>query len=700
MSICRYLQWLGIEAKVFNVGNYRRKLFGTHQPHSFFDPTNPEGERSRNEATNAALKDMIHWFRKDEGTVALFDATNSTKAKRELLLQECERNGVQVMFIESVCEDEAIQLANAIETQTHSPDYEQMEPELALQDFKARTRLFKEKYETIVDRDQAYIKLIDAGSDVIVNRIKGYVQSRVVYYLMNLRIAPRNIYFSRHGESLFNVMGLLGGDSELSARGKQYARALPELLSTHIPNADRLTIWTSTKKRTIATAKHLPNKKLAWQALDELEAGKADALTYEQVEEKFPEDFAKRDNDKYNYRYQDGESYRDVVQRLEPVLMDLERQENVLIIGHQAILRCLYAYFMNHSFERLPYLKIPLHTVIQLTPRAYTCEERRFKVDIEAVDTHRPKPKAGSPAVTKAAAPADPEVQALATAPEPTGRPLTDAEKPKIILSNMKTTTFRDALHPDAASVESRAASPALAQAQVAATAVAPVAPVPAPVPAPAPVSQAPTSIAKPPVEEKAKQIATALMQATAVGSISNPAIALGLNDVNTPIPESALSAPLQSSNNGETTLKSAGGPAAGLSVNSNSTGSVSWKSASTPPMSPVPSIPESMSAAAQAAAEVDDAALSDSQDLDQCCSSPIPGTGSKGVSASSSLEQIAIIAINNKPKKEVAVTVPAVSAVAVETPKQVVVDNKSKKEVAVPAVRQPVAQVATAAFV
>lgn len=140
---------------------------------------------------------MIHWFRKDKGTVALFDATNSTKAKRELLLQECERNDIQVMFIESVCENEAIQLANAIETQMHSPDYEQMEPELALQDFKARTRLFKEKYETITDRDQAYIKLIDAGSQVIVNRIQGYVQSRVVYYLMNLRIAPRNIYFSR-----------------------------------------------------------------------------------------------------------------------------------------------------------------------------------------------------------------------------------------------------------------------------------------------------------------------------------------------------------------------------------------------------------------------------------------------------------------------------------------------------------------------
>lgn len=65
--------------------------------------------------------------------------------------------------------------------------------------------------------------------------------------------------------------------------------------------------------------------------------------------------------------------------RLEPVIMELERHENILIIGHQAILRCIYAYFMNYSHEDLPYIKIPLHTVIELTPKAYGCEEKRFK---------------------------------------------------------------------------------------------------------------------------------------------------------------------------------------------------------------------------------------------------------------------------------------------------------------------------------
>jgi len=92
-----------------------------------------------------------------------------------------------------------------------------------------------------------------------------------------------------------------------------------------------------------------------------------------------------------------GESYRDVVIRLEPVIMELERQENILIIGHQAILRCLYAYFHDLPQADLPYVKIPLHTVIKLTPKAYGCDEERYTLPIGAVDTHRPKPKQAQP---------------------------------------------------------------------------------------------------------------------------------------------------------------------------------------------------------------------------------------------------------------------------------------------------------------
>jgi len=76
----------------------------------------------------------------------------------------------------------------------------------------------------------------------------------------------------------------------------------------------------------------------------------AETLVYLQAtQEHYPDDYANRDEDKFNYRYRGGESYRDVVTRLEPVIMELERQENILIIGHQAILRCLFV-----DFDKLP----------------------------------------------------------------------------------------------------------------------------------------------------------------------------------------------------------------------------------------------------------------------------------------------------------------------------------------------------------
>lgn len=73
--------------------------------------------------------------------------------------------------------------------------------------------------------------------------------------------------------------------------------------------------------------------------------------------------------------------------------MELERQDNILVVGHQAVLRAILAYFQNRSHEELPYLEIPLHVVIKLTPRAYQCDTTIYPLGINAVDTHRPKPE-------------------------------------------------------------------------------------------------------------------------------------------------------------------------------------------------------------------------------------------------------------------------------------------------------------------
>ena len=379
------------------MGSYRRN--DTPQPTAeFFDTKNKEGERLRHAAAQAAVIDMIRWFQKEKGVVAILDATNSTKTRRKWVHERCDAHGIHTLYVESKCDNEEIIMGNILEVKTTSPDYKGQDPEVAAQDFRNRIRNYEKVYQTIDEdeKDLTYVKLIDVGKQVIINQIQDYLQSRVVYYLMNLHIRPRSIWLSRHGESEYNLAGKIGGDANISERGELYARKLPELVANSVGDNRHLTIWTSTLKRTIQTAKYLaesPNgyDKLEWKALDELDSGVCDGLTYGEIHERYPEDFKARDDDKYNYRYRGGESYRDVVIRLEPIIMELERSENIIIVTHQAVLRCIYAYYMNVPQEQSPWMEVPLHTLIKLTPRAYCTDEQRYKANIPAVSTFRSK---------------------------------------------------------------------------------------------------------------------------------------------------------------------------------------------------------------------------------------------------------------------------------------------------------------------
>jgi broad specificity phosphatase PhoE len=58
---------------------------------------------------------------------------------------------------------------------------------------------------------------------------------------------------------------------------------LPDLIKTNLGDQD-LTVWTSTMKRTIETSEKLDYPKLQWKALDELDAGVCDGMTYEEIE--------------------------------------------------------------------------------------------------------------------------------------------------------------------------------------------------------------------------------------------------------------------------------------------------------------------------------------------------------------------------------------------------------------------------------
>ena len=142
---------------------------------------------------------MVRWFERESGVVAILDATNSTKARRRWVKQRCDANNIETLYVESKCDNEELVMQNIMEVKTTSPDYKGQDPETAAKDFRNRIRNYEKVYQTIDEdeKDLTYVKLIDVGNQVIINAIKDYLQSRVVYYLMNLHIRPRSIWLSR-----------------------------------------------------------------------------------------------------------------------------------------------------------------------------------------------------------------------------------------------------------------------------------------------------------------------------------------------------------------------------------------------------------------------------------------------------------------------------------------------------------------------
>ena len=87
---------------------------------------------------------------------------------------------------------------------------------------------------------------------------------------MNIHIIPRTIYLTRHGESLMNLEGRIGGDPDLSDRGREYAKALGKYITEQ--EIQGLRVWTSWLKRTIQTSAHVEAPQERWKALNEIDA--------------------------------------------------------------------------------------------------------------------------------------------------------------------------------------------------------------------------------------------------------------------------------------------------------------------------------------------------------------------------------------------------------------------------------------------
>jgi 6-phosphofructo-2-kinase/fructose-2,6-biphosphatase 2 len=364
--IKQYLTWLGYNIQIFNCGNYRRKISGGGQDSSFFDNSNKENLKSRELYFNSTMFDLNTFLNLKNGDIGILDATNSTKERREKIINFFSNLYYEkkIIFLENITTDKEIIEQNIL-FKSNSPDYNNFSLEDMKSDFKKRLNYYEKRYDTISDEEKInYVKIYDCGSKVTFSNIYGYIETLLLNFLVNFRVSQKKIYISRHGESLYNLESRIGGDPDLTEEGYKYADKLYKHISLHYKKDD-IIIFTSNLNRTKMTAKwfikngyNVKHREI----LNEIDGGICEHMTYEDIQKKMPRIFDERKKDKFLFKYPEGESYADLIIRLKEFILEINRIEKpILIICHNAIVRTIYSYYLNIPHKEIPYLDIPLH---------------------------------------------------------------------------------------------------------------------------------------------------------------------------------------------------------------------------------------------------------------------------------------------------------------------------------------------------
>lgn len=214
--------------------------------------------------------------------------------------------------------------------------------------------------------------------------------------------------YARGGSLLFSDSGFQQGDPlgpllfslaarsdpPLSPKGQDFAKALPRFVEG-LRREQNLThplfIWTSPRIRSLGTASNFmldfnagPVQIFQKSALVEFNPGAIDGLTESEIIQKFPQEHNEWKLDAYNYRFPRAESYHDLAVRLESILLELEREkDDLLIIAHPTVLKCIYAYVMDKSEQDIVKgIQINNDEIIELIPVAYGCKETRYSLNL------------------------------------------------------------------------------------------------------------------------------------------------------------------------------------------------------------------------------------------------------------------------------------------------------------------------------
>mmetsp|Transcript_58609 Transcript_58609/g.165419 ORF Transcript_58609/g.165419 Transcript_58609/m.165419 type:complete len:524 (-) Transcript_58609:59-1630(-) len=389
-AVVRYLQFIGCPAKLFNAGEKRRDkgLAGTSA--DFFDAANESAKEQREQMAMETMEEMFQWLRiinigQPSGCAcAILDATNTTRARRQRVMLRCaqEQPPVKLIFLESVCDDQDM-LQKNYNMKLENNDYRGQDPTAALADFLARVQQYERVYEPVADEDFKplqderairYLKIINAGRRFIASNCDGYVLNKVLSLLHSIHLGPRTIWLAVVGETRNDTRNVLGGDSFLSDSGVAYANEIAKVINSreqrsfarHAFSPDEpAMVLCGTLRRYAQMAKilaRMPERKtLRLNQLNDLCMGKLDSQPSSYSQLCYRHEHRARHADKLRYRYPGpgGESYLDVILRLQECILTLEQtRSNIIVLCDRAVCRALLAYFQGTEIEEMPTMQV------------------------------------------------------------------------------------------------------------------------------------------------------------------------------------------------------------------------------------------------------------------------------------------------------------------------------------------------------
>jgi len=181
-------------------------------------------------------------------------------------------------------------------------------------------------------------------------------------------MTPHTIYFVRHGETLWNTERRLQGrkDSALTDAGRAHALENAVTLAEAVPDVHALPFVCSPLGRAQASMaiirEHLglaPNGYAIDERLAELGFGDWEGMTSREIRSSHPEVWAIYEASRWTHVPPGGESYQQLVARLQDWLAEL--RGDVVVVAHGAVGRTLRGLNLRVPLAEIPTSNTPEH---------------------------------------------------------------------------------------------------------------------------------------------------------------------------------------------------------------------------------------------------------------------------------------------------------------------------------------------------